>query len=103
MLLSNPLLDFEQLLFVKRNGPRNGLPANWQSNSQIRAKSFDDSIDVLALADSAGAVLENDVVALVTENGLTAFPCEQMEGTAVLRLDAIESGRVFVLRSGEAR
>ena len=35
----------------------------------------------------------------VTENGLTAFPCERLKGTAVLRLDAIESGRVFVLRS----
>ena len=54
VLLSNPLLDFERLLFVQRNGPGNGLPANWQSNSQIREKSFDDSIQVLRLADLAG-------------------------------------------------
>ena len=39
----------------------------------------------------------------VTENGLAAFPCEQLQGTAVLRLDAIESGRVFVLCSRNAR
>jgi hypothetical protein len=39
----------------------------------------------------------------VTENGLAAFPCEQLTGTAVLRLDAIESGRVFVLCSRNAR
>ncbi len=54
VLLSNPLLGFDRLLFVKRKGPGNGLPANWQSNSQIRAKSFDDSIEVLSLADPAG-------------------------------------------------
>ena len=54
VLLSNPLLDFEHLLIVKRKGPRNGLPANWQSNSQIRSKSFDDSIEVLALDDPTG-------------------------------------------------
>ncbi len=54
VLLSNPLLDFEQLLFVQRQGPGNGLPANWQSNSQIRGKSFDDSIEVLSLDDLDG-------------------------------------------------
>ena len=32
-------------------------------------------------------------------NGQAAFPCEQLRGTAVLRLEAIESGRVFLLRS----
>ena len=54
VLLSNPLLDFSQLLFVKRRGPRNGLPANWQSNSQIRDQTFDDSIEILSLDDLDG-------------------------------------------------
>ncbi len=54
VLLSNPLLDFEQVLFVQRKGPRNGLPANWQSNSQIRGRDFDDSIQVLSLNDPGG-------------------------------------------------
>jgi formylglycine-generating enzyme required for sulfatase activity len=54
VLLANPLLDFEQILLVKRKGPGNGLPANWQSNSQIRAKSFDDSIEMLSLNDPPG-------------------------------------------------
>jgi len=54
VLLSNPLLDFRQVLFVKRSGPGNGLPANWQSNSQIRQKSFDDSIEILSLDDLDG-------------------------------------------------
>jgi len=39
----------------------------------------------------------------VTENGLAAFPCKRSKGTAILQLDSIESGRVFVLRSKSAR
>jgi formylglycine-generating enzyme required for sulfatase activity len=54
VLLSNPVLDFQQVLFVKRNGPGNGLPANWQSNSQIRQKTFDDSIAMFSLDDPEG-------------------------------------------------
>ena len=54
VLLSNPLLDFEKILFVKRQGPGNGLPANWQSNSQIRQKTFDDSIELLSLDNLDG-------------------------------------------------
>jgi formylglycine-generating enzyme required for sulfatase activity len=54
VLLSNPLLDFRQVLFVKRSGPGNGLPANWQSNSQIRQKTFDDSIELLSLDNLDG-------------------------------------------------
>ena len=54
VLLSNPLLDFGQVLFVKRSGPGNGLPANWQSNSQIRQKTFDDSIEILSLDNLDG-------------------------------------------------
>ncbi len=33
-----------------------------------------------------------------TEEGLTAFPCRVADGKAILKLDSIESGRVFVLR-----
>jgi formylglycine-generating enzyme required for sulfatase activity len=54
VLLSNPLLNFGQVLFVKRSGPGNGLPANWQSNSQIRQKTFDDSIEILSLDNLDG-------------------------------------------------
>jgi formylglycine-generating enzyme required for sulfatase activity len=51
VLLSNPVLDFDQILFVRRQGPGHGLPANWQSNSQIRQKTFDDAIEVFSLDD----------------------------------------------------
>jgi formylglycine-generating enzyme required for sulfatase activity len=54
VLLSNPALDFDEVLFIERKGPGNGLPANWQSNSQLRGKSYDDAIKVLALDDPAG-------------------------------------------------
>jgi formylglycine-generating enzyme required for sulfatase activity len=54
VLLSNPLLDFGQILLVQRSGPGNGLPANWQSNSQLRQKTFDDSIEILSLDNLDG-------------------------------------------------
>ena len=48
--LSNPLLDFERLLLVKRSvsSPRLGLPQNWQSNCVLPTSGFDDEIAVLA-------------------------------------------------------
>ena len=36
-----------------------------------------------------------------TENGVAAFPCTVEDGKALLKVDAIESGRVFVLRRAE--
>ncbi len=49
-LLDNPLLDFDRLLVVKRkaSSPSLGLPRNWQSNSSLPRKGFDDEIAVLS-------------------------------------------------------
>jgi formylglycine-generating enzyme required for sulfatase activity len=51
--LQNPLLDFEQLLLVKRgaSSPSLGLPQNWQSNCVLPANGFDDEIAVVSLAE----------------------------------------------------
>ncbi len=47
--MSNPLLDFDRLLLVKRSvsSPRLGLPQNWQSNCALPTDGFDDEIAVL--------------------------------------------------------
>lgn len=45
-LLANPLLDFNQLLLIKRRGNL-GLPQNWQGNCVMRG-SFDNEIAVLS-------------------------------------------------------
>ncbi|MBN2474262.1 MAG: SUMF1/EgtB/PvdO family nonheme iron enzyme [Pirellulales bacterium] len=49
-LLANPLLDFDQLLLVKRpaGAPNLGLPRNWQSNSCLPRSGYDDAIEVLS-------------------------------------------------------
>jgi hypothetical protein len=39
----------------------------------------------------------------VTEKGLLEFPCSVLGGKVILRVDALESGRVFVLRGGDKR
>ncbi len=48
--LSNPLLDFDRLLLVKRStgSPALGLPQNWQSNCVLPVTGFDDEIAVLS-------------------------------------------------------
>jgi len=50
VLLSNPLLDFDRLLLLKRGAksPKLGLPQNWQSNSSLKKNGYNDSIEVLA-------------------------------------------------------
>ena len=52
-MLDNPMIDFDQLMFVKRaaNAPSLGLPRNWQSNSSLPKKGYDDQIGVLSLAE----------------------------------------------------
>ena len=52
-MLDNPMIDFDQLMFVKRaaNAPSLGLPRNWQSNSSLPKKGYDDQIGVFSLAD----------------------------------------------------
>ena len=58
LALSNPLLDFEQLLLVKRSvsSPRLGLPQNWQSNCVLPTKGFDDEIAMLSSVRSGEAL-----------------------------------------------
>ena len=49
-LLANPLLDFNELLLVRRGvrSPSLGLPRNWQSNSSLPKSGFDDQIEILS-------------------------------------------------------
>ncbi len=49
-LLSNPLIDFDRILLVKRseNSPRLGLVQNWESNSSLPRSGFDNEITVLS-------------------------------------------------------
>jgi hypothetical protein len=42
--------------------------------------------------------LQNMTAFEATEDGVVPFPCQMSDRAAVLRLDSIESGRVFVLR-----
>jgi hypothetical protein len=43
-LLANPLLDFPNLLLIKRpaNAPSLGLPRNWESNCSVPGDGYDD-------------------------------------------------------------
>lgn len=49
-LLANPLLDFEQILLVKRRTGNLGLPQNWQGNSSINPH-IENEIARLAIRD----------------------------------------------------
>jgi len=55
-LLSNPLLNFEKLLLVKRStkSPRLGLPQNWQGNCALSRSGYDNEIALLDMKDPAG-------------------------------------------------
>ncbi len=57
-LLANPLLNIDRLLLVKRGNksPSLGLPRNWQSNSSLPKKGFDDEIAVLSPVGRNGEV-----------------------------------------------
>ncbi|MBL7219869.1 MAG: SUMF1/EgtB/PvdO family nonheme iron enzyme [Phycisphaerae bacterium] len=54
-LLSNPLLNFEKLLFVRRKG-KGGLVNNWQSNSSMRGTGYDNEIAVLSPVSPDGEI-----------------------------------------------
>jgi len=47
-LLSNPLLDFEKLLLLKRRRGQLGLPVNHKCNTGIERTGYDNEIAVLA-------------------------------------------------------
>ena len=53
-LLANPLLDFRDILLVKRpdNSPSLGLPRNWESNCSLPGRGYDDELCVWSLKDA---------------------------------------------------
>jgi len=55
---SNPLLDFDRLLLVRRGvgSPALGLPQNWQSNCALPRSGFDDEIALLSPARPGGGL-----------------------------------------------
>lgn len=55
-LLDNPLLDFDQLLFVERHGANLGLPANWESNSSLKKDGFSNRLRTLSPVRPGGQV-----------------------------------------------
>ena len=55
-LLANPALNFDRVLLVRRN-PRNmGLPANWQSNSNVAKTGYDNQIASLEFRKPGAAI-----------------------------------------------
>ncbi len=51
LALQNPLLDFDELLLVRRSAtaPHLGLPTNWQGNSSLPAGPYDDALVALSI------------------------------------------------------
>ena len=70
-LLSNPLLDFDKLLLVKRkaNSPSLGLPRNWQSNSSLPKTGYDDSIEVLSMPKLSAPGPDGELTTLFKPEG----------------------------------
>ena len=55
-LLANPLLDFDQLLFVRRRADQLGLPQNWQGNCSLPRRGYDNQIALLSPPGPQGQV-----------------------------------------------
>jgi len=56
-LLGNPLLDFDELLVVKRSVRSNlGLPQNWQGNCALPKTGYDNEIAVLSPVRTGGSL-----------------------------------------------
>jgi formylglycine-generating enzyme required for sulfatase activity len=55
LMLLNPSLDFDKLLFVKRSGGH-GLPANWLGNCSMN-RNLDDELVVMNMRDPAGGMI----------------------------------------------
>ncbi|MBN2449277.1 MAG: SUMF1/EgtB/PvdO family nonheme iron enzyme [Lentisphaeria bacterium] len=51
ILLSNPVLDFDRLLLLRRRAANLGLPANWQSNCVLPRTGYGNDLAVLELRD----------------------------------------------------
>ncbi len=56
ILLANPLLDFDRLLLVKRNVQNLGLPNNWEGNSDLPPRGYDNEIVTLSPVSPQGAL-----------------------------------------------
>ena len=52
LLLNNPAVDFDQLMFVRRSSGL-GLPANWQNVSSVADTACNDSLVVLDIAENS--------------------------------------------------
>jgi hypothetical protein len=54
ILLKNPALDFDKILFIKRkaDSPHLGLSQNWQGNSSLHPLEYDDAIYTLNLTNN---------------------------------------------------
>lgn len=55
-LLANPLLDFRQILLIRRSETNLGLPQNWQGNCSLPRLGYDNEIVLLDLFDPATPV-----------------------------------------------
>ncbi|MBR5627591.1 MAG: hypothetical protein IKW74_08250, partial [Thermoguttaceae bacterium] len=55
---SNPLIDFENLFFVRRHDNHDGLIVNWGSNSTLNPADFDDSLCCLRMRATDDTLLE---------------------------------------------
>ena len=56
VLMSNPLLDFDELLFVRRGSEELGLPNNWLVNSSLKPNRYNDEIAVLSPFSADGKI-----------------------------------------------
>ncbi len=50
-MLANPLIDFDEILIVRRGAGKHsmGLPANWQSNSSVSKTGYDNDLAALSI------------------------------------------------------
>ncbi|MCL2117435.1 MAG: hypothetical protein FWH27_03300, partial [Planctomycetaceae bacterium] len=92
---SNPLLDFDEILFVRRHSHDLGLPQNWQSNSVLNPKAFDDCLMALKLKES-GRMVQEPTMRVVYKPPRTTFIGDvdlHFDGTRVLASMTNETGR----------
>jgi len=54
LVSGNPLVDFDKLLVIQRNPRQMGLPQNWQGNSSIPRRGYDNQIAILSPVNAQG-------------------------------------------------
>ena len=59
LMRANPLLDFDELLFVRRGASDLGLMQNWQSNSVLNSNGFDDALMTVNVHDALPQTAES--------------------------------------------